>query len=264
MMQKLGFDMQALKKTFEEHGVDTSQPLEDRDERVQRDNQRFTAMLRQQQTKELETQSLYPNGNPIEFTFSDWKPALQQDKQQARAIGVKCFKFAKRFDRPFELFMTGAPGVGKTSLALAMIDFAKQQGYSTLFVSTIILRSMYMRMYHDEVIKRHLEHVVDAMKRIDVLVLDDFGTEGGSVNRVEQDGYTGAHQDMQRDMYDVANARWDADNNRPGKTTIITSNNIVDDLVKIYDPKTISRLIPEDPEYTIAFFKMNDVRGVKA
>lgn len=262
-MEKLSFDLKALRKAFEAHGVDTNQPLEDRDKRVEADNKRFTALLRQQQKKELETQSLYPDGRKIEFTFKDWKPALQQDKQQAREIGVRCFNLAKRFDKPFDLFMTGTPGVGKTSLALAMLDSAKQQGLSTLFISTIILRSMYMQMYHDEVIKQRLTHIVDAMKKIDVLVLDDFGTEGGSVSRVEQDGYTGAHQDMQRDMYGIANARWDADHNCPAKTTIITSNNVVDELTKIYDPKTISRLIPVDSKYTIAFFKMNDVRGSK-
>lgn len=260
-MEKLHFDMDALRKSFEEHGVDTSQPIGDRDERVELDNQRFTRMLRKQQARAIETESLYPNDHKIGFKFEDWKPALQPDKQRARAIGVKCFNFAKRFDKPFELFMVGAPGVGKTSLALAMLSSAKQQGFSTLFISTIMLRGMYIQMYHDEVIKQRLWNVVGAMKKADVLVLDDFGTEGGSVNKVEQDGYTGAHQDMQRDMYDVANARWDAEHNRPAKTTIVTSNNILEDLVKIYDPKTISRLIPNDPEYTVAFLKMKDVRG---
>lgn len=262
-MEKLGFNMKALKKAFEAHGVDTSQPLGDREARVKADNQRFTQMLREQQTKEIETQSLYPNGHPISFAFTDWKPALQHDEQQARAIGTKCFCLAKRFDKPFELFMTGAPGVGKTSLALAMLDTAKQQGRSALFISTIVLRGMYLQMYQDEVIKQRLWNVVGAMKKADVLVLDDFGTEGGSVSKVEQNGYTGAHQDMQRDMYDIANARWDAKHNQPAKTTIITSNNITEDLVKIYDPKTISRLISTDPKYTIAFIKMNDVRGVE-
>ena len=66
---------------------------------------------------------------------------------------------------------------------------------------------------------------------------------------------------MQGDIYDVANARWDFDTDRPGKTTIITSNNVWDDLIRIYDPKTISRLIPQDPKYTIAFIQMKDVRG---
>lgn len=262
-MKKLGFNMKALKKVFEAHGVNTSQPLGDREARIKADNQRFTQMLREQQTKELETHSLYPNGHPISFSFTDWKPALQHDEQQARAIGTKCFRLAKRFDKPFELFMTGAPGVGKTSLALAMLDTAKQQGRSILFISTIVLRGMYLQMYKDEVIKQRLWSVVGAMKKADVLVLDDFGTEGGSVSKVEQDGYTGAHQDMQRDMYDIANARWDAEHNQPAKTTIITSNNITEDLVKIYDPKTISRLISTDPKYTIAFIKMNDVRGVE-
>lgn len=261
-MEKLSFNMTALKKAFEEHGVDTSQPIEDRDQRVTRDNQRFTKMLRKQQAQELGTQSLYPNNHEINFTFKDWKPALQPNERQAREIGTRCFRYAQHLSNtPIDLFMTGKPGVGKTSLALAMIDMARQQGLSTLFISTIMLRSMYDHYYSDDVIKRRLEHIKDAMKRVDVLVLDDFGTEGGSINRIEKDDYTGAHQIMQGDIYDVANARWDFENDRPARTTIITSNNVWDDLIKVYDPKTISRLIPRNQKYTIAFFKMTDVRG---
>ena len=263
-MEKLGFNMRALRKTFEEHGVDTSQPLENREDRIKRDNQRFTALLKKQHARELETQSLYPNNHRIAFKFSDWKPALQPNEKQARELGTRCFRYAQQLSKkPIDLFLTGTPGVGKTSLALAMLDMAQQQGLTTLFISTIMLRSLYDNRFNDEVIKRQLEHVKDAMKRVDVLVLDDFGTEGGSVNRIEKDGYTGAHQTMQGDIYDVANARWDFDNDRPGKTTIITSNNVWDDLVRIYDPKTISRLIPQDPKYTIAFIQMKDVRGVE-
>ena len=53
-MEKLGFNMRALRKMFEEHGVDTSQPLENREDRIKRDNQRFTALLKKQQARELE------------------------------------------------------------------------------------------------------------------------------------------------------------------------------------------------------------------
>nr|DAQ57409.1 MAG TPA: replicative helicase [Caudoviricetes sp.] len=261
-MQKLGFNMQALRKAFEEHGVDTSQPIEDRDAREERYVKKYTAILRKEQAKIIEAQSLYPNDQELTFKFSDWKPALQPDEQQAREIGTKCFRLAKQLSsKPFDLLLTGTPGVGKTSLALAIMDTAKQQGLSTMFVSTIRLRNMYMHRYRDEVIDTNLWATVNAMKRADVLVLDDFGTEGGSLNKVEQDGYVGAHQDMQKDMQDIANARWNDKKNQPGKTTIITSNNVEDELSKIYDPKTISRLIPRNPKYTIAFFKMTDVRG---
>lgn len=261
-MQKLGFNMRALRKTFEEHGVDTSKPLEKREERIKRDNQRFTALLKKQQSQELETQSLYPNNSPVTFKFSDWKPQMQPNEQQAREIGTRCFRYAQQLSKkPINLFLNGGPGVGKTSLALAMIDMAKQEGLSTLFISTAMLRALYDNSFGDEVIKRRLFHIKYAMKKVDVLVLDDFGTEGGSISRIEKEGYTGTHQTMQRDIYEVANDRWDFDNHCPGKTTIITSNNLRSDFKRIYDPKTISRIIPEEnSQYAIPFLDMQDVR----
>nr|DAX90287.1 MAG TPA: replicative helicase [Caudoviricetes sp.] len=254
------------RKIFEAHGVDTSQRLpsdhkeflEQREQRLQRDAKQQQALYNRQKAKVYQNYSLWPNDVPMHFTFRQWKPALQKDQALARQIGMQALTLARQLNqKPFNVFMNGLPGVGKTSLALAMLDSAKQQGLSTMFVSTTILQSLYRQSFQDDLVKEQVHNTVRAMKEVDVLVLDDFGTEGGSLKDKSH-----VHQDMQRGMYEVANARFDDQHRRPKGHTIITTNNFEEELNQIYDPKVISRLVPRQSEYRIGFNGMNDVRGV--
>ena len=256
------------KELFEAHGVDTSFKLpsdreefiKQRDERLERDAINQYAMFQRQKAQVYRAYSLWPNEHEMNFEFSEWKPQLQSNPQEARAIGIKAFRLAKQLSsKSFNVFMNGQPGVGKTSLALAMMSEANKQGLSTMFVSTTILQRLFMDKYDDETIAEHLINIIRAMKEADVLVLDDFGTEGGSLTSIEKGSRV--HLDLQRRMYEIANARWDEKNNQPRGHTIITTNNFEKELNKIYDPKVISRLIPKQSEYRIGFNDMEDVRG---
>lgn len=273
MMETISFSntLDRLKAAFEAHGVDASQPLPaDREEflkqRDQRQRKQADEMLRlyeQQKAKVYQYYSLWPNDQPLTFEFKDWKPALQANEQIARQIGTRAFRLAKQLStKPFNVFMNGTPGVGKTSLALAMMAEAKKQGLSTMFVSTTILQRLASGQYEDPTIAERLSNTERAMKEVDLLVLDDFGTEGGTLDKIKQGSKV--HLDLQRRMYEIANARWDDQHNRPKGHTIITSNNLESELIKIYDPKVISRLIPRKQEYRIGFNSMKDVRGIEA
>lgn len=256
------------KELFEAHGVDTSFKLpsdreefiKQRDERLERDAINQYAMFQRQKAQVYRAYSLWPNEHEMNFEFSEWKPQLQSNPQEARAIGIKAFRLAKQLSsKSFNVFMNGQPGVGKTSLALAMMSEANKQGLSTMFVSTTILQRLFMDKYDDDTIAERLMNIIRAMKEADVLVLDDFGTEGGSLTSIEKGSRV--HLDLQRRMYEIANARWDEKNNQPRGHTIITTNNFEQELNKIYDPKVISRLIPKQSEYRIGFNDMEDVRG---
>lgn len=96
------------------------------------------------------------------------------------------------------------------------------------------------------------------MKEVDVLLLDDFGTEGG----MKGDKFSPVRKDMQELMYRVANSRFDLNTNSIVRTTIITTNNLQSELEQMYNEKLISRLIPKNKEQRLAFNKMKDVRGV--
>ena len=63
------------------------------------------------------------------------------------------------------------------------------------------------------------------------------------------------HKKMQELMYDINNARFGK------KTTIITTNNTVDELRAMYNVKLISRLIPTNDEHTLNFNGLTDVRS---
>ena len=92
-----------------------------------------------------------------------------------------------------------------------------------------------------------------------MLILDDFGTEGGLVSRIMDRDYKGAHSNLQQLMYEVSNARF----GKPDKMTIVTTNNSNKELNRIYDPKIVSRLVTQNKAHRIAFNGMADVRAME-
>lgn len=267
---QLPANMAARRELFRAHGVDVNDPalhesLHDRDQRIQRENRAMTVQMEQLKAQVYASYSLWPNGQPMSFSFNQWKPEMQKNAKQARNIGIQVFRLSKELlAKPFNVILCGFPGVGKTSLGLALMKTAAQQGLSTMFVSTTLLAKMYSDSYSDWQLKDRLNNTIRAMKEVDTLMLDDFGTEGGIAERVMSDQYRGVRQDMMSGMYELANARWDDQHNQPKGHTIITTNNFSDELVKIYDPKTISRLISNDKRYRVLFNGMQDMRGVGA
>lgn len=202
--------------------------------------------------------SLWPTGIPIEFTFKDWDPSKQANEQAARAIGNRAWKLATQLEQQsFNVVLLGSPGTGKTSLALAMaIKINQDSGKSYSFISTSELKRIYDSRFEMGDLRQKISDTLRAMKEVSVLVLDDFGTEGGLVSRINEPGYKGVRSDMQDGIYQVANARYQAH-----MTTIITTNNTNQELIRMYDPKIISRLITKQKEHRIAFNGMEDVRA---
>lgn len=153
--------------------------------------------------------------------------------------------------------LLGPKGVGKTSIAVAMINELRTAGTNVMFVTTAELSSMMGTQYKADDIRAKLVDVERAMKEVDVLVLDDFGTEGGMQSDIKP-----VRKDMQELMYRVANARFDLDTNAVCKSTIITTNNTQQQLETMYNDKLISRLVPKDKQHRLAFNAMNEVRRV--
>lgn len=229
--------------------------------------------LKRQKFDHVYKQSLWSGRTPIAFNFSSWDSSKQISKQNAEQLKQKAQQLAQQMltpdDKPFNVMLEGSPGTGKTSLAIAMIDYIRHHGYrwgyikhpdgaekykryvDVLFLATDeMLELVYHSMDGDGQARNQLQQVVEFAKAADVLILDDFGTEGGMKGTIRP-----VHKTMQELMYDINNARFGK------KYTIITTNNTVEELRAMYNVKLISRLIPTNAEHTLNFKGLTDVRS---
>lgn len=262
-------------KLFEKAGVNIHDPKL-KEIKAQRDkhmHNKFNQELQRAKTKSVWKKSLWASGE-ISFHFSEWNPDERENPQQAKALGRKAHKLAKEMEQGhLNVVMSGDAGVGKTSLALAMLNSLRNSGKEVLFVSTVALSRLVSEQYEYRDKQTQLETLTRAMRECDVLLLDDLGADGGSAEKVMGVGYTGARKDVQALLFDVANNRYEgtekerkkADEKnikliKPVHQTIITTNNTTDELERIYGERTVSRLISRDPNHRLPFNDMEDMR----
>lgn len=275
MLQKAFGPMNRDLRAVFAHHVNLNDPkLKEKYE--QRNKQKVLEYTRENTRNKSETvwgHSLWSSA-PIEFNFSDWKPNERQNTEKARKLGNKAFALAKELQvKAFNVVMSGNAGVGKTSLALAMLYQLKDTGKRVMFISTSELMHLVSEQYSYRDRAKELEDVKRAMCECDVLLLDDFGAEGGSIKKITSGDFTGVRRDMQSLIYDVANARYEGTReeqkiaskagkklSKPLRSTIVTTNNRTGELELIYDERTISRLISRKPEHRLAFNDMEDMR----
>lgn len=201
-------------------------------------------------------------GEPVKFTYADWQPKKQPNEQLARNLGNQSYLLAKEIaeGKPYRVYLAGSPGTGKTSLALAMVDFIRNHSNKTaMFVSTDALAELYAMRFDDKQAQNRLYELMAYMKGdkrlkiepVDVLILDDFGTEGG----MRTDKQSQVRVDMQKGLFAVTDARYSK------KATIVTTNNTMAELEAMYNKKLLSRLITKNPKHRLVFNGMQDVRS---
>lgn len=166
------------------------------------------------------------------------------------------------------VWFSGNTGVGKSHLAMAMLDNLNEigrknvenvmdqemdfdaklsYGKSSVFVNTNTLMDAIRESFNNKQVKTTQKYMIDLLVSVDYLVLDDIGSEVGGMETDKR-----ASDFVTKVMYAVANGRQD-------KTTIYTTNLSSTVLKGLYDDKTFGRLTINAE--SVVFKTAEDQRG---
>lgn len=179
-------------------------------------------------------QSVLTDIGLLEASFGSYEAGkLKSETDINKKRALDAFENYKQ-GKAFNTWFTGAPGVGKSHLAMSILRNLNESGSkdkSCLFVSIdeMLLR---IRNSFDNKESIYTEHYFsNLLSSVDYLVLDDLGAETGATGTDKR-----ATDFTMRVLYAIANGRRD-------KSTIVTSNLSKAELVKMYDGKLVSRLM---------------------
>ncbi|XRJ96621.1 ATP-binding protein [Latilactobacillus sakei] len=179
----------------------------------------------------LENDSIMDDFDLKKATFDNYEV---EPGSEAELNLKKAKQIAGRYlDRNYQAntIITGLPGVGKSHLAVSMLkgvnDYIKPDA-SCLFISVNEAMRLIRSSFSNKQSKYTEEYMTSLMGRVNLLVLDDLGSEA-SFKRES----TEASDWVQGVLFGILNKR-----NR----TIITTNLTTKELKAIYNPKLISRM----------------------
>ena len=157
-----------------------------------------------------------------------------------------CLNYAQKFGRFYfkNLFLSGAPGLGKTFLSACIARTVSENGYSVVYdTAGNICAQFEARKFQRDA--QDAQEAKDDTRRYlscDLLILDDLGSELTT-------------QFVQSALYELINTRMVA-----GKHTVISSNLSMEEAARRYSPQIASRLAGEYHE--LRFFG-DDIRLLK-
>ena len=187
--------------------------------------------LSRRQYNVFHTQNVLTDIGLLDASFTTYE-TTEKEEIDNKERATKAFTRYKA-NETFNTWFTGVPGVGKSHLAMSILRNLNETGLqdkSCLFVSIdeMLLR---IRGSFDNKESRYTEsYFAELLSSVDFLVLDDLGAETGGTGTKKQ-----ATDFTLRVLYAIANGR-------QNKSTIITTNLTSSALVRMYDPKLVSRL----------------------
>lgn len=167
-------------------------------------------------------------------------------RENMRMVRDFCSKYAQNFGKFHykNLFLSGAPGLGKTFLSACIARTVSENGFSVVYDTA----GNIFAQFENRKFQRDVEGVQEARDdtrrylTCDLLILDDLGSELTT-------------QFVQTALYELVNTRMVA-----GKHTVISSNLTMEEVGRRYSPQIASRL---EGEYRVLPFFGDDIRVLK-
>lgn len=132
--------------------------------------------------------------------------------------------------KTFTLWMQGKPGTGKSHLGYAFAHEVNKIGtYKVMFVDMSELVKSIRATFNNQT-NENEQSIIKRLTQADLLILDDVGSEVGNIDTVNT-----ASDFVSRVIFSIFNGR-------QGKCTVCTTNLTGNQLKRIYDAKTFSRM----------------------
>lgn len=172
-----------------------------------------------------------------------WDGSGISPRENMEMVYEICGDYARKFGRYYfdNLFLTGAPGLGKTFLSACIARTVSEKGFSVVYDTAVNIFSR----FEAQKFAKDAEDVRDARDETrrylacDLLILDDLGSEMTTPF-------------VQTALYTLVNTRLSAE-----KRTVISSNLSLSDVRRRYSPQIASRL---EGEYRALPFFGEDIR----
>lgn len=177
------------------------------------------------------------------YSPSPWRGSGISPRENMEMVYEICLNYAQKFGRFYfnNLFLSGAPGLGKTFLSACIARTVSENGFSVVYDTAVNIFSR----FEDKKFSRDADDTREARDETrrylscDLLILDDLGSEMTTPF-------------VQSALYTLINSRLTAD-----RRTVISSNLSMEDVRRRYAPQIASRL---EGEYRVLPFFGEDIR----
>ncbi len=177
-------------------------------------------------------QNVLAHENFSTFDFTYYSPDINSIYQMSplkniQNIYQRCISFVENFEYDKRnLLFHGETGLGKTFLCNCIAKEILDLGYSVLYLSAQELFKLFGESrFHREDMEEEALHALDILFTVDLLIIDDFGTE---INNT----FTAP------DLFNVINTR-----SLNKHSTIISTNLPLKDWQTLYSDRIISRIL---------------------
>jgi len=176
------------------------------------------------------------------YSDQPWPGCGASPRENMELVYEVCLSYAQKFGRFYfkNLFLSGAPGLGKTFLSACIARTVSENGHSVVYdtVGSVFARFEEQKFDRDSQARDETRRYLNC----DLLILDDLGCELTT-------------QFVQTSLYTLINSRLAS-----GRHTVISSNLTMDEVSRRYSPQIASRLAGE---YHILYFYGEDIRILK-